>query len=77
MVIVGHHEYICEEEKRLQQDKAREKYWKRWGPYVSERQWATGKNNHPWESRQCLPRGPSERRLLVGVIRPHGRCDVR
>ena len=42
MVIVDHHEYLCEEEKRLKEDRERTKYWKRWGPYVAERQWATG-----------------------------------
>ena len=28
------------EEQRPTQDTAREKNWKRWGPYLSERQWA-------------------------------------
>ncbi|KAL1647432.1 hypothetical protein SLS58_002761 [Diplodia intermedia] len=42
MVIVdGHQEYLCEEEKRLKEDRHRERYWKKWGPYVAERQWAT------------------------------------
>lgn len=27
------------EEKRLDEDERKEKHWKRWGPYVSERQW--------------------------------------
>lgn len=27
------------EEKRLEEDERKEKHWKRWGPYVSERQW--------------------------------------
>jgi hypothetical protein len=30
-----------QEEKRLQQSRAREKHWKRWGPYLSERAWGT------------------------------------
>lgn len=42
MVVVDHHEYLCEEEKRLKDDRERRKYWKKWGPYVAERQWATG-----------------------------------
>lgn len=42
MVIIDHHEYLCEEEKRLKEDRERTRYWKRWGPYVAERQWATG-----------------------------------
>lgn len=46
MVVVDQHEYLCEEEKRLKQDRERMKYWKKWGPYVAERQWATG---------ECVP----------------------
>jgi hypothetical protein len=42
MVKIEDHEYLCEEEKRLKADRLREKYWKKWGPYVAERQWATG-----------------------------------
>ena len=29
------------ESRRLREDARREKNWKRWGPYLSERQWAT------------------------------------
>lgn len=42
MVFVDKQEVITEEEKRLRQDFKREKYWKKWGSYVAERQWATG-----------------------------------
>jgi hypothetical protein len=42
MVVIDHHEYLSAEEKRLKEDRDRTKYWKKWGPYVSERQWATG-----------------------------------
>ena len=42
MVVVDHHEYLCVEERRLKEDRERKKYWKKWGPYVAERQWATG-----------------------------------
>jgi hypothetical protein len=34
------------EELRLTQDKAREKNWKCWGPYLSERQWATVREDY-------------------------------
>lgn len=44
MVVFDGHEYLTEEEKRLKEDRERKKYWKKWGPYVSERQWATGKD---------------------------------
>lgn len=42
MVIFDGHEYLTEEEKRLKEDRDRTKYWKKFGPYVAERQWATG-----------------------------------
>ena len=29
------------ERRRLTEDARREKNWKRWGPYLSERQWGT------------------------------------
>ena len=44
MVVVDQHEYLTQEEKRLRDDTARTRYWKKWGPYVAERQWATGKS---------------------------------
>ncbi|XGV98716.1 MAG: glucosidase [Leptolyngbya sp. BL-A-14] len=34
------------EERRLQQDRERTAYWKRWGPYVSERQWGTVREDY-------------------------------
>lgn len=42
MVIVHNEEIITEEEKRLREDFKKKKYWKKWGSYVAERQWATG-----------------------------------
>ncbi|CEI67783.1 unnamed protein product [Fusarium venenatum] len=41
MVIIDGHEFLTEEEKRTKEDCERAKYWKKWGPYVAERQWAT------------------------------------
>lgn len=35
-----------EEKKRLAQDKVREKNWKRWGTYLSERQWGTVREDY-------------------------------
>lgn len=46
MVVFDGHEYLTEEEKRLKEDRNRKKYWKKWGPYVAERQWATGRNHN-------------------------------
>ncbi|KAK8134672.1 glycoside hydrolase family 63 [Apiospora sp. TS-2023a] len=54
MVVFDGHEYLTEEEKRLKEDRERTKYWKKWGPYVAERQWATGK-------KRPLPRGLQRR----------------
>lgn len=34
------------EEKRLQEAESRSKNWKRWGPYLSERQWATVREDY-------------------------------
>ena len=31
---------------RLAQDAAREENWKRWGPYLSERQWGTVREDY-------------------------------
>ena len=34
------------ETKRLEEDAKQEKNWKRWGPYLSERQWATVREDY-------------------------------
>lgn len=31
---------------RLQEDKERKQNWKRWGPYLSERQWGTVREDY-------------------------------
>ncbi|PNP41236.1 hypothetical protein TGAMA5MH_07106 [Trichoderma gamsii] len=46
MVVHDGHEYLTEEEKRLKEDRERTKYWKKWGPYVAERQWATVREDY-------------------------------
>ncbi|KAI0198716.1 Six-hairpin glycosidase [Astrocystis sublimbata] len=46
MVVVDNYEYMTEEEKRLDQDRNRKKYWKQWGSYVAERQWATVREDY-------------------------------
>ena len=43
--IVGLHVESAEA-KRLSEDKKREANWKRWGPYLSERQWATVREDY-------------------------------
>ena len=42
MVLVDSERVLSVEEKRLKEDNDRTKYWKKWGPYVAERQWGTG-----------------------------------
>lgn len=42
MVFFDGHTFLTEEEKRLKEDRDRSKYWKKWGSYLAERQWATG-----------------------------------
>jgi hypothetical protein len=37
---------MTSEELRLQQDQDRTAYWKRWGPYLSERQWGTVREDY-------------------------------
>ncbi|KNZ80267.1 hypothetical protein J132_06693 [Termitomyces sp. J132] len=39
-------EYQGAEKYRLLQDDKREKHWKRWGPYLSDRQWATVREDY-------------------------------
>ncbi|KZO93372.1 glycoside hydrolase family 63 protein [Calocera viscosa TUFC12733] len=39
-------EYKSVEHARLQEDEDKEFYWKRWGPYLSERQWATVREDY-------------------------------
>src|ERR671927_30268 len=34
------------EQQRLAEDERREKNWKRWGPYLSERQWGTVREDY-------------------------------
>ena len=34
------------EQERLEQDAARERNWKRWGPYLSDRQWGTVREDY-------------------------------
>src|SRR5579859_234675 len=40
------------EAQRLQEDATRQKNWKRWGPYLSERQWGTVREDYS-ESGEC------------------------
>jgi len=37
---------VTQEEQRLEQDRSRKANWKRWGPYLSERQWGTVREDY-------------------------------
>jgi len=39
-------ENTCSEINRLQEDEERKQNWKRWGPYLSERQWGTVREDY-------------------------------
>jgi hypothetical protein len=38
--------FIIREEKRLEESRLRKAHWKRWGPYLSERQWGTVREDY-------------------------------
>ena len=45
---------LTKEEQRLEESRERKVHWKRWGPYLSERQWGTVREDYspggtPWE----------------------------
>ncbi|KAK5687983.1 hypothetical protein LTR17_026591, partial [Elasticomyces elasticus] len=46
MVLEGNQEVMSAEELRLKEDRERSKYWKKWGPYTAERQWATVREDY-------------------------------
>ncbi len=37
---------LCAEDQRLEESRNRTKHWKRWGPYLSERQWGTVREDY-------------------------------
>ena len=39
---------VCEETQRLEEDRLGRQPWKRWGPYLSARQWGT----YRWQQTQ-------------------------
>ncbi|KAL4754695.1 hypothetical protein BDW72DRAFT_165977 [Aspergillus terricola var. indicus] len=46
MVLIDKQSYTSREEQRLKEDRDRVRYWKKWGPYVAERQWATVREDY-------------------------------
>ncbi|MFN8587646.1 MAG: glucosidase [Candidatus Eisenbacteria bacterium] len=70
------------ESLRLQQDAAREQNWKRWGPYLSERQWGTVREDYSadGDSWSDLPHDHARSRAyrwgedgLLGICDREGR----
>ena len=39
---------LSAERKRLAEDKAKKSHWRRWGPYLSDRQWGTVREDYSW-----------------------------
>lgn len=60
MVKHGDHEYLTKEEKRLKEDRERTKYWKRWGPYLSE----------------CVPFGELQKEFLIDECAAGGNGEL-
>ena len=44
---------MTNEEQRLQASVEREVHWKRWGPYLSERQWGTVREDYSANGDVC------------------------
>ena len=69
--VVGIHLSSSGEADRLKEDKDRGKNWKRWGPYLSERQWATVREDYsPDGSWYALRKGGFVVWLSVNVLQP-------
>ena len=47
-IILRIEEEVTKEEKRLKEDRDRKAYWRRWGPYLSERQWGTVREDYSY-----------------------------
>lgn len=81
MVIVDKQDVVSAEEQRLREDRDRTKYWKKWGPYTAERQWATVREDYSLVtllSNSCpeIPfadQNQQRRRQCLGRLHPrHG-----
>ncbi|KFA66161.1 hypothetical protein S40285_03389 [Stachybotrys chlorohalonatus IBT 40285] len=85
MVVFEGHEYLTEEERRLKEDRERTKYWKKWGPYVAERQWATVREDysHDGDAWSHFPHEHARSRAfrwgedgIAGVSDTHGLQNI-
>ncbi|KAG0149382.1 hypothetical protein CROQUDRAFT_330424 [Cronartium quercuum f. sp. fusiforme G11] len=78
-------DYKSVEEQRLEEDAAKLKHWKRWGPYLSERQWATVREDYSanGDAWTHFPHAHARSRAyrwgedgLGGVCDNHGRLAI-
>jgi len=85
MVIADGKEVTSAEETRLKEDRERTKYWKKWGPYTAERQWATVREDYSndgdaWSSfTYDMARSRAFRwgeDGIAGVSDTHGRMNI-
>ncbi|OAA59292.1 cytoplasm protein [Cordyceps fumosorosea ARSEF 2679] len=85
MVVFDGHEYLTEEERRLKDDRERKRYWKKWGPYVAERQWATVREDysHDGDAWSHFPHEHARSRAfrwgedgIAGVSDTHGWQNI-
>ncbi|EME49794.1 hypothetical protein DOTSEDRAFT_68552 [Dothistroma septosporum NZE10] len=85
MVIVDNQEIFSAEERRLKEDRDRVKYWKKWGCYTAERQWATVREDYSadgdaWSSfTYDMARARAYRwgeDGIAGVTDTHGRMHI-
>src|SRR5437867_11900919 len=75
-------ETLTAEERRLAEDARRESNWKRWGPYLAERQWGTVREDYSAGGSCCeyFPHDHARRRVhrwgedgLLGITHRQGR----
>lgn len=85
MVLVNRHEFVTEEERRLRDDRKKKQYWKKWGPYVAERQWATVREDysHDGDAWSHFSHDQARSRAyrwgedgIAGVCDTHGRFNI-
>jgi hypothetical protein len=71
---------------RLREDAARKRNWKRWGPYLGERQWGTVREDYSPDgtSWEYFPHDHARSRAyrwgedgLLGIVRGHGQLRLR
>ena len=58
---------MTKEELRLQEDRDRKANWKRWGPYLSERQWGTVREDYSPYGAPGIP-FPTIRRAAAPTV---------